>query len=131
MHIAYNLSQRTNIGYIVEIGLSDRNLQEKHGPFISCKLPIKTMGNNLFLELQVAYVWHKFGSSIGTQNFDQKFSFGWKNFKNSKVEALPGMNHHGLQVSGSILYQLSPMFCLDVNANYYMPSKIEEVLFLK
>lgn len=131
MSIAYNLSQQMNIGYIIEMGLSDSNLQEKHGPQISYKLPLKTMGNNLFLEPQLAYVWHKYGRSIGVQNFDMEFSFGGKNFKNSKIEALPSIRHHGLQTGSSLLYQLSSMLYLDVNVNYYIPSDIDDVLYLK
>ncbi|WP_439183095.1 carboxypeptidase-like regulatory domain-containing protein [Carboxylicivirga taeanensis] len=131
MLIAYKLSLRINIGYIVEAGWSDTNLQEKHGPQIAYKLPLKTMGNNLFLEPQIAYVWHQFGRSVGIQQFDNDFSFGGKTFKNKKVQALPGIKHHGLQAGGNLLYQLSPMFYLDVNASYYMPVATDEVLFMK
>ncbi|MCT4587807.1 MAG: hypothetical protein N4A71_08295 [Carboxylicivirga sp.] len=129
--VAYNLTQRFNIGYLIEVGLGDNNLQDKHGPQLIYKLPLKTMGKNLLLEPQLAYVWHKFGRSVGTQTFDQKFSFGGKDFKQSKVEALPGIRHHGLQIGSSLLYQLSARLYLDMNASYYMASHTEEVLFLQ
>nr|WP_321450120.1 carboxypeptidase-like regulatory domain-containing protein [uncultured Carboxylicivirga sp.] len=131
MLLAYNISKRFNVGYIVETGFSEANLQDKQGPQLAYKIPLKTMGNNVIFEPQIAYVWHSFGRSVGTQSFDNSFQFGGKKFKNTKVEALPGIKHHGFQAGGSLLYQLSSIVYLDIQANYYMPSKTTELLFFK
>ncbi|MBI9063815.1 MAG: carboxypeptidase-like regulatory domain-containing protein [Marinilabiliaceae bacterium] len=131
MLIDYNLSHRFNVGYIVAVGLSDNNVQETHGPQISYKIPLKTMGNNLFFCPQVSYVWHNFGRSIGTQGFNEGFSFGGKDFTNNKVQALIGLKHQGMQLGSSILYQLSPVIYFDISANYYSSVSSKGVLYFR
>lgn len=129
--IAYNVSRKLNIGYNLSSGLSTNNLLESHGPRIAYKLPLKTMGKNLFLEPQVGYVWQKYGRSVGIKEFNNDFSFGGKMFKNKRVQALPGIKHHGVQLGGSLLYQLLPILYLDVAASYYKSVASDEVLYLK
>ena len=131
MLIAYKLTKRFNMGYGISSGLSNNNIQDSHGPVLEYKFPLKTMGKDIYFSPSLAYMWHKFGRSVGTQNIDSDFSFGGKTFKNNQVQALAGIQHQGFQIGGSFLYQLSALFYLDVAAHYYRPTSTTDVLYLK
>jgi len=131
MLIAYNVTPHFNLGYGISSGLSANNIQESHGPVMEYKIPLKTMGKDIYFSPSLAYKWHKFGRSIGTQNFDNNFSFGGKTFKSDKVQSFTGIKHQGFQFGGNLIYQLSALFFLDVAVHYYSPTSTTDVLYLK
>jgi hypothetical protein len=131
MNLGYRLSKHIIAGYTYGEGFSNNNVHSFHGPYIEYKLPLKTMGKNIFLYPNVSYVWNKYGRSVGVKEINSHFTFGGKRFKQDKIQAFPGIKHEGVKLGGSLLYQISNFVYLDLQLHYYLPVSSKDVLYLK
>ncbi|GAF02794.1 TonB-linked outer membrane protein, SusC/RagA family [Saccharicrinis fermentans DSM 9555 = JCM 21142] len=127
----YKLSPYHGIGYKTNASLSKSYHSKAGALYYNLRLPIKTVGKNVYGNISLGYSWRNFGQSLGTSNSDAEFKFGGKKFTADKVRAFTGLKQHGYETGFNLMVQLRTMLYLNVGANYFWANKTQETIYIK
>jgi len=95
------------------------------------RLPVKTIGKNIFIDTQLGYSWLNYGQYTGKSEIVDDFKFGGKTFNSDDVKAYTGLKQNGYQANISGLFQVTNILYFTVGGGYFSPNKTEETLYLK
>ncbi|MCW3786690.1 carboxypeptidase-like regulatory domain-containing protein [Plebeiibacterium sediminum] len=129
--ILYKLNKRNGIGYQLNFSLSKAFRTSNNCLYYNYRIPVKTIGRNIFINLSTGYSWLSLEQSLGTKNSNTNFKFGGKKFKNNKVQAYSGLKINGLTFGSDIEFQFSNIFHLVLSTNYISPIKTVDIITLQ
>jgi hypothetical protein len=93
--------------------------------------PLKTVGNQILLNLDGGFSWGNMGVSLGEEHSDHSFSFGGKKIKADEVHAYTGLRQCGVKAGAGLTYQLSSRFHLEIGASYLFPVVEKDIAILE
>ncbi|TCO08340.1 carboxypeptidase-like regulatory domain-containing protein [Natronoflexus pectinivorans] len=93
-------------------------------------LPLKTIGNQVLLNIDGGLSWQNMGVSLGEERSYQSFSFGGRRLNADKVEAYTGLRGIGFKGGAGLSYQVSSLFHIEVGSNYLHPISMKDVAIL-
>ncbi|WP_066632856.1 carboxypeptidase-like regulatory domain-containing protein [Labilibacter marinus] len=129
--ILYKFTPYHGIGYKLNLSLGDAYYYTGNALCYNLRLPIKTVGKNIYGNFSVGYSWRNFGQGLGTSNSDAEFKFGGKKFNTDKVRAFTGLKEHGYETGFNLMVQLKALWYLNVGANYFWANKSQETIYMK
>ncbi len=129
--ILYKLNKRNGIGYQTFFSLSKAFHTSNNSFYYNYRIPINTIGRNIFVNLSTGYSWMSTVQSIGIISSDKNFKFRGKKFNNDKIQAYSGLKINGVIFGADIDYQISNLLYLNLTANYISPAKTDHIITLQ
>ena len=131
LHYGYQLNKQLYLTYQeTESNSDDFYLQHYYlgGRYY---FPLKTVGNQILLNLDGGFSWGNMGVSLGEVQSDHSFTFGGKKMKADKIQAYTGLRQSGIKTRAGLTYQLSSLYRLEVGASYFFPVVEKDIAILK
>ena len=130
-HFGYQLNRHFYLTYQVNETVDDDFYLKHYYLGGRYYFPLKTVGNQILLNLDGGFLWGNMGVSLGEEHSEESFTFGEKKIKADKVQAYTGIRQSGVKIGAGLTYQFSPRFHFEIGCNYLFPVVEKDIAILE